>query len=79
MPAPVNQRSLVFQSCRSDGPAQPWAAAGSNPVTRTIKSPEIERFQGFFLRFCGEIAPKSWILKKRQKVFPYYFPYLSMA
>ena len=30
-------------------------AAGSNPVTRTIKSPEIVRFQDFFF-IC---APKS--------------------
>lgn len=56
--------------------------AGSNPSAFShpasflpwtdIKSPEIERFQGFFLRFCVKIDPKSWILKKRQKVFHYY-------
>jgi hypothetical protein len=33
-------------------------AAGSNPVTRTMKSPEIARFQDFFVAFpvkCGAI------------------------
>ena len=47
---------------------------GSSPASATIKSPEIVRFQDFFLRFNGQKVRGLFLQIRRKPFDPYSDP-----